>query len=172
MLTNNNKTTYSIARRLLILPVVGCIAFVYSCQNTDNKETAVTESEQSISIPDSSANNHITPIPPVVQRASVEVVDKEATFPGSWESFLRRNLNQDIPVDNGAPPGTYRVTVRFEVDAEGNISNVEAANNPGYGTAAEAVKAIKVSGKWEPAEKDGQKVISKRKQTIVFQVQE
>lgn len=175
MLTNNKKTTYSIARRLMILPVVGCIAFVYSCQNTDNKEATGKESEQSISIQDSSANNHITPIPTMVQGASVEVadkVDREAIFPGNWETFLRSNVNSDVPVVNNAPPGTFRVTVRFDVDAEGNVSNVEAVNNPGYGTAAEAVKAIKASGKWEPAEKDGKKVASKKKQSIVFQVQE
>lgn len=99
-------------------------------------------------------------------------VQVEAKYPGNWENFLRRNLNQDTPVDNGAPPGTYRVTVSFRVDKQGNVTEVKALNDPGYGTAQEAVRAIKASGKWEPGIQNNQKVISRKKQSIVFQVQE
>ena len=73
-------------------------------------------------------------------------VQVEAKYPGDWENFLRRNLNNDTPVDNGAPPGQYRVTVSFRVDKQGNVTEVKALNDPGYGTAAEAVRAIKASG--------------------------
>lgn len=99
-------------------------------------------------------------------------VQVEAKYPGDWENFLRRNLNQDTPVDNGAPPGTYRVTVSFRVDKEGKVTEVKALNDPGFGTAQEAVRAIKASGKWEPGIQNNQKVISRKKQSIVFQVQE
>lgn len=173
MLTNNKKTTYSFARRLLILPVLGSIAFVYSCQNADNTEDKDTLAIQTESVIDTATvNNNIQPNTLNTADAEVSVPDIESRYPGNWENFVRRNINQDVPVDNGAPPGTFRVTVRFSVDAEGNVSNVEAINNPGYGTAEEAVRAIKASGKWLPAEKDGQKVASKKKQSIIFQVQE
>ena len=99
-------------------------------------------------------------------------VQVEAKYPGDWENFLRRNLNQDTPVDNGAPPGNYRVTVSFRVDRDGNVTEVKALNDPGYGTAQEAVRAIKASGKWEPGIQNNQKVISRKKQSIVFNVQE
>lgn len=99
-------------------------------------------------------------------------VQVEAKYPGDWENFLRRNLNNDTPVDNGAPPGQYRVTVSFRVDKQGNVTEVKALNDPGYGTAAEAVRAIKASGKWEPGIQNNQKVISRKKQAIVFVVQE
>lgn len=98
-------------------------------------------------------------------------VQVEAKYPGNWENFLRRNLNQDTPVDNGAPPGQYRVTVSFRVDKQGNVTEVKALNDPGYGTAAEAVRAIKASGKWEPGIQNNQKVISRKKQAIVFVVE-
>ena len=43
-------------------------------------------------------------------------VEKEAKFPGGpdgWKRYLERNLNSSTPVDNGAPPGLYTVTVLF-----------------------------------------------------------
>ena len=58
------------------------------------------------------------------------------------------------------------------MDKEGKVTEVKALNDPGYGTAQEAVRAIKASGKWEPGIQNNQKVISRKKQSIVFQVQE
>lgn len=93
----------------------------------------------------------------------------EAKYPGDWERFIRRNLNNNIVVDQGAPPGTrYTVVVSFRVDREGNVTEVKAMNDPGYGAAAEAVAAIRKSGKWIPAEQNGQKVISRKRQAITF----
>lgn len=99
-------------------------------------------------------------------------VQVEAQYPGDWENFLKRNLNSDVPVDNGAPPGNYRVVVSFRVDKEGKVTEVKALNDPGFGTAAEAVRAIKASGRWNPGIQNNQKVISRKKQAIVFNVQE
>ena len=99
-------------------------------------------------------------------------VQVEAKFPGDWGKFLQRNLNAEVPTDNGAPPGTYSVTVQFLVDKDGNISEVKALNDPGYGTAAEAIRAIKKGPKWIPAIQNGRNVIYRQKQNIVFKVQE
>lgn len=99
-------------------------------------------------------------------------VQVEAKFPGDWNKFLERNLNAEVPTDNGAPTGTYSVTVSFLVDKEGNISEVQALNDPGYGTSAEAVRAIKKGPKWVPAVQNGRNVIYRQKQNIVFRVQD
>ncbi|MDB5209882.1 MAG: energy transducer TonB [Sediminibacterium sp.] len=96
-----------------------------------------------------------------------------AQFPGGvdgWRKYLERNLNKDLPSDNGAPPGTYTVTVSFVVDVNGMISDVKAENDPGYGTAAEAIKVIKKGPNWSPAEQNGKKVIYRQKQNITFRV--
>jgi protein TonB len=103
----------------------------------------------------------------------VFIVQIQAKFPGgtdAWMNFLRRNLNASLPVDNGAPAGKYTVVVSFLVDAEGNISEVEALNDPGYGTANEAVRVIKHSNKWLPAVQNGRNVIYRQKQGITFEV--
>ena len=103
------------------------------------------------------------------------VVQIESEFPGgqaAWVKYLTRNLNSDVPNQNGAPPGKYTVMVSFIVDKEGNISEVSADTDPGYGTKDEAVKAIKKGPKWTAAVQNGRKVTSRKRQAITFQVSE
>lgn len=100
-------------------------------------------------------------------------VEIEAKFPGGdakWRQYLERNLNANVPVDNGAPEGTYTCTVQFVVDKEGNISDVRAMTSNGYGMEDEAIKVIKKGPKWEPAVQNGRQVKAYRKQPITFQV--
>jgi N-acetylmuramoyl-L-alanine amidase len=97
----------------------------------------------------------------------------KASFAGghdAWEKFLEKNLNPNIPVDKGSPPGTYKVTLSFLVDANGKVSNIKAVNNPGYGTAEEAVHAIATGPDWIPAKKNNSPVSSMVKQDITFVV--
>lgn len=104
-----------------------------------------------------------------------KTVQIEAKFPGgagAWQKYLERNLNSNAPVDNGAPPGNYTVVVSFLVDKSGNISEVQALNDPGYGTAQEAVRVIKKGPAWTPAVQNGRNVIYRQKQSITFQVSE
>ena len=105
----------------------------------------------------------------------VFTVQVEARFPGgteAWRRFLERNLKAETPLDNGAPAGTYSVVVSFLVDKEGNISEVKALTDPGYGIAAEAVRTIQRGPKWIPTLQNGRNVIYRQKQLITFQVQD
>lgn len=98
-----------------------------------------------------------------------------ASFPGgkaAWQKYLERNLNTDLPVINGGPPGKYTVIVSFVVASDGGISNVKADNDPGYQTAPEAVRIIVKGPKWFPAKQNGKPVTSKVKQSITFMVSE
>lgn len=103
------------------------------------------------------------------------IVQQQAQYPGGlkeWSKFLERNLNTELPVENGAPIGQYTVVLSFIVDAEGNISEIQALNDPGYGTVQEAVKVIKRSKQWIPAVQNGRNVIYRQKQSITFVVNE
>ncbi len=103
------------------------------------------------------------------------VVQIPAEFPGglaAWAKYLERNLNRDLPVDNGAPPGKYTVIVSFIVDKNGGISEVQAENDPGYGTKEEAVRVIKKGPSWKPAVQNGRNVIYRHRQSITFMVSE
>ncbi|HWB26762.1 MAG TPA: energy transducer TonB [Chitinophagaceae bacterium] len=104
-----------------------------------------------------------------------KTVQIQASFPGgpeAWTKYLQRNLRAEVASDNGAPPGNYTVVVSFLVDKDGNISEVKAENNPGYGTADEAVRVIQRGPKWNPAIQNGRKVIYRQKQSITFSISE
>jgi protein TonB len=98
-------------------------------------------------------------------------VEIEAGFPGGdskWRQYLERNLNAGIAADNGAPEGTYTTVIQFVVDKEGNISDVRAMTNHGYGLEEEAMRVIKKGPKWTPAVQNGRNVKAYRKQPITF----
>ena len=102
-------------------------------------------------------------------------VQLQAQFPGgedAWRKFLERNLRADLPTENGAPAGTYTVVISFLVGRDGNISEVQALNDPGYGTTAEAIRVIRSGPQWKPAMQNGRPVIYRQKQAITFKVEE
>jgi len=117
------------------------------------------------------------PVAPPAEETDVifTVVQQPAEFPGGqqgWIRYLERTLNRDLPVENGAPAGKYSVTVSFVVARDGSISDVKAENNPGYGTADEAVRVITRGPKWKPAVQNGRNVIYRHRQAVVFMVSE
>jgi protein TonB len=104
-----------------------------------------------------------------------KTVQIQASFPGgpeAWQKYLQRNLRADVPTENGASPGNYTVVVSFLVDKDGNISEVKSENDPGFGTADEAVRVIQRGPKWKPAVQNGRNVIYRQRQSVTFQVSE
>jgi len=97
-------------------------------------------------------------------------VEIDAKFTGNWQRFLEKNLNPEVPVENGAPAGNHTVEIQFVVDIEGNVSDIKALTNLGYGMEQEAVRVLKKATKWEPAIQNGRKVKAYRRQRITFQV--
>lgn len=101
-------------------------------------------------------------------------VEIESTYPGgnpAWARFLNKNLTSSYPqaaIDEGIQ-GT--VVVQFIVDREGNVSNVEAISGP-EALREPAVKVIRKSGQWNPAQQNTMKVKSYKKQPIVFKLAE
>lgn|GEM_PF-5027371 len=100
-----------------------------------------------------------------------KTVQIQARFPdglAGWTKFLEKNLNRDLPVNNGVPAGIYTVVVSFVVNKEGVISEVQAETDPGFGTSAEAVRAIKKGPNWIPAEQNGTKVIYRQRRPLAL----
>ena len=61
--------------------------------------------------------------------------------------------------------------VKFIVDKEGNVSDVEAISGPDTGgLREEAVRVIKKSGKWTPAVQNGRFVKSYKRQPVSFKL--
>jgi hypothetical protein len=100
-------------------------------------------------------------------------VDSEASFPGGfdgWRKFLEKNLNPNVPVDNGAPTGLFTVLVQFVVDIDGSISEIKPLTKLGYGMEQEVVRILKKSGAWTPAMQNERPVRAYRKQPVTFMV--
>lgn len=99
-------------------------------------------------------------------------VEIESSYPGgtpAWARFLNKNLASSYPeeaVENGIQ-GV--VVIQFIVDREGNVSNVEAISGP-QELREPAMKVIRKSGKWIPAQQNTMKVKSYKRQPIVFKL--
>ena len=100
----------------------------------------------------------------------VDFVEIQARFDGNWEKFLLRNLNAEVPIENGAPEGSYTVLIQFVVDVDGTVSDINALTNHGYGLEEEAIRVLRKATKWEPGIQNGYPVKSYRKQPITFRV--
>jgi len=107
------------------------------------------------------AQEFVDKVPTVVNVANYQknvTRIKLPQFPGGEEAlakYLEQNLNHKLPQERGGPEGKYTVVLSFLVEEDGTLSNVEARNDPGYGTAEEAIRVIKNGPKWIPSERDG-----------------
>jgi len=99
-------------------------------------------------------------------------VEIEAQFPGgadAWRRYLERNMRYPESAQDNGTQGM--VKVQFLIDREGNISEVQAINNPGDGIAEEAVRIIASGPKWIPAEQNNRKVKYRQVQSITFRLE-
>ncbi len=100
-------------------------------------------------------------------------VEEAAEFPGgitAWRRYLEKNLNAQIPANNKAPNGKYTVIVKFIVGINGEISELKAITNYGYGMEEEVIRVITKGPEWVPARQNGKDVVSWRTQPVNFVV--
>lgn len=102
-------------------------------------------------------------------------VEVEAGFPGgedAWRNYLKNNLKADVPANLGADNGKYTIVVKFAIDQNGFVYNVEAEDNPGYGISEEVIRVIKNSPRWNPAIQNGKNVNAYRRQPVTFLIED
>lgn len=99
-------------------------------------------------------------------------VETEAEYPGGQQAyvrFLNRTFRYPQEAQYKEIQGT--VIVQFQVDKNGNVSDVQAIGGTETGgLREEAVRLIKASGKWLPATQNGHTVNSYKKQPIIFRL--
>jgi protein TonB len=69
-------------------------------------------------------------------------------------------------------PGTYTVQVKFLVERDGTITDVQALNDPGFGLKKAAEDVVKKGPKWSPGVQNGKQVRSYHTQPITFMIQD
>lgn len=97
-------------------------------------------------------------------------VDVPACYDGNWEKFLLKYLDGNVPLDNGAATGRYRVVIQFVVDKDGSVSDLKPLTNAGYGMEQEAMRVLKKADKWKPGLQHGFPVKAYHRQVIIFDV--
>jgi periplasmic protein TonB len=109
---------------------------------------------------------HTSPAPEKVF-AKIEV---ESWFPGGhngWVQYLNTNLQYPGKARRKKVEGT--VAVRFIVERDGSISNVEAISGDEL-LRDEAIRVIKISPRWIPGLQNGKVVRSYKIQPITFKL--
>lgn len=98
-------------------------------------------------------------------------VEIESEYPGgiaAWMRYLKRNFRYPEDALTNELQGT--VMVQFIVDKEGMVSDVQVVSGPTLGgLREEAMRVIRLSGKWIPAIQNGRKVRSYKQQPIIFE---
>lgn len=151
MITNSSTTSRQYLRKTMVLPIafIAISVIAVNCRAKDNY-------------------NDIDP------NKVYEKVEVEASFPSGnegWQTFLSSTLNANLPVDNGAPEGTYKTMIQFIVDENGNISDLKPLTAMGYGMEDEVIRMMKLSPKWITAQEHGKAVKSYRKQPVTFVIE-
>ncbi len=193
MLTTSKNTRYSYVRRLIALPLLVLTMAIVSFQVNAKEENKITNPEKlsysktvgapiSLTGSESKKNQHaskiITPTtaPFSIKENSdtVAIPAQEAPrFPGGsdgWKQFLNEKTDFTKPVKKGAPSGKYEVQLSFIIDKDGDVRDVTALNDPGYGSKEDAMRVLLSSPKWEPATVNGKKVIYRNTISITYLV--
>lgn len=96
-------------------------------------------------------------------------VEKEAQFPGgvgAWNAYVKKAIERELDEFTDADYGTCQI--RFVVDKQGNVSDVQAITMKGTKLAEIAVNAIRKGPKWIPAEQNGRMVNAYRVQPVTL----
>ena len=103
--------------------------------------------------------------PNVFTRVEIEA----NTNPKAWADHVRKYTRLPDSIVKEIPPGTYTVRVQLIVDKHGNIGQVKAKSDPGYGFAKKAERIVSTyNGKWQPANQCGRNVNAYKEQPITF----
>ncbi|RNL51705.1 energy transducer TonB [Pedobacter jejuensis] len=98
---------------------------------------------------------------------------QSATFPGGITKFTKFiNGNLDYPLAAVKNNIEGMVSVEFDIERDGSISNPRIINTIGYGCSEAAVKVISKSPRWIPEIANGKPIKSIYKVDIAFKLQD
>lgn len=131
---------------------------------TNDSEVAAIQSWHQLPDDDKVANNEVY---------DIERVDVKPQFPGGNTEFLKL-LNEQIkyPSECLKRGVQGRVFIRFVVEKDGTIGDIEILRSPDSALSEEAKRVLKLMPKWEPGQKDGKTVATRFSIPVNFRIQE
>lgn len=126
-------------------------------ENLEDKKISTINQEGS----DDSFNASVGPAENVVEAPKVEqiyeAVEEDAEFPGGKPSdFVSSHFNPDAAADVEG-----KIIVRFVVELDGSISNVDVARGLSPEANREAIRVIRSMPRWKPGKNNGKAVRSR-----------
>ncbi|MBC7937239.1 MAG: energy transducer TonB [Rhizobacter sp.] len=89
----------------------------------------------------------------------------------AWTAHVRNKLNSEVGIQNKAPEGEYKIMIRFKVTRSGELTDIVAETNHGYGMEEEAIRVIRMKPVWKPASINGTSINFLLRQPVTFVVQ-
>ena len=90
---------------------------------------------------------------------SLSDVDVQPEYPGgdaARREFVEKKINALVPLENGAPMGSYTVVIACFIGIDGKIIAAVPETNHGYGMEKEVLRIIsKIPKPYKPALKNG-----------------
>lgn len=106
-----------------------------------------------------------------VEAKPVDVPEKMAEYPGGMSAmmgFLQRTLKYPKDCEKAGIEG--RVVLRFVINEDGSITDMEPMNSPDERLTAEAKRVVSLMPKWTPAMDKGKKVKMRYSLPITFRL--
>lgn len=168
MMSKSQSTAWQKLRFLTLIPVVGLLLFVFSCEKEDmNPNLAQMEQfSENLIIPFENPVNTFEPANEVF-----DVVEEQPNPEGGmsgWNQYLAKNLQYPAQARSMGIEGT--VIVVFEIHKDGSIDNVEILRGIGGGADEEAIRVVQNSPKWQPGRQRGREVITRMRLPIRFKL--
>jgi periplasmic protein TonB len=84
-------------------------------------------------------------------------VEVKPEYPGGIQEFYQYISKTYIPPSSKDFKGG-KVIVQFVIEKDGSIDDIKVLKDVGFGTNFEAIRVLRMSKKWKPAEQNGKKV--------------
>jgi N12 class adenine-specific DNA methylase len=87
------------------------------------------------------------------------------------EAFLSKTLKGDIPLQQNAPNGLYKVILNFVVNKDGSVGGIKPLTAFGFGMEKEAIRVVsKTNNMWKSATINNKAVHCEKQITISFNI--
>ena len=84
-------------------------------------------------------------------------IELKPEYPGGIDAFYKLvSRNYRAPNDKEFKGG--KVIVNFVIEKDGSLTDMKVIRDQGFGTGEEAIRVLKLSEKWNPAEQKGRLV--------------
>ena len=166
MLTRSTSSPVEKVRFLALLPALGILFAVFSCEITPEQEIeGPTQVEKTQSLGPSNLGARISEEADEV----FDITEVQPEPPGGmegWTNYLLKNLKYPEEARKMGVEGT--VIVMFVINSDGTIRDAEILRGIGAGADQEAIRVVLESPNWTPAYQRGRAVASRMRLPVRF----